>query len=341
MKENRYSRQELFAPIGSAGQKLLKSKHILIVGAGALGSSSAEMLVRSGVGTVTIVDRDYVEISNLGRQQLYTENDVQERLPKAIAAEKRLQAINSDVEVQGIVMDASASELETLIMKVDVVIDGTDNFETRLIINDVSQKHGVPWIFGACVGSYGMSYTFIPRKTPCLSCMLENIPMQGMTCDTIGVISPVVNMVATYQVTEAMKLLVGDEKSLRNSLITFDLWSNQRMEMKMEKAKKIDCLSCNNEAMFPYLQKENLSQGAVLCGRETVQIRPANNERKIDLKEVEKWLKESERDVTRNPYLLSTELESQRIVLFEDGRMLIHGTKDIAFARKIYQSVLG
>ena len=174
---NRYSRQELFSPIGEEGQQKIREKHVLIIGAGALGSANAEMFVRAGVGTVTIVDRDYVDWSNLQRQQLYAESDVENNLPKAVAAKKRLEEINSEVRVEALVQDVTAEELEELVTNVDVIIDATDNFETRFIVNDIAQKYSIPWIYGACVGSYGLSYTILPSKTPCLSCLLQAIPL--------------------------------------------------------------------------------------------------------------------------------------------------------------------
>lgn len=183
---NRYSRQELFSPIGERGQQKIGEKHVLIIGAGALGSANAEMLVRAGVGKVTIVDRDYIDWSNLQRQQLYCEADVESNLPKVVAAKRRLQAINSHVVVDAYVQDVTAEELEQLITDVNVMIDATDNFETRFIVNDISQKYSIPWIYGACVGSYGLSYTILPGKTPCLSCLLQSIPLGGVTCDTAG-----------------------------------------------------------------------------------------------------------------------------------------------------------
>ncbi|WP_312503678.1 ThiF family adenylyltransferase, partial [Bacillus luti] len=175
--EARYSRQQLFKPIGIQGQEKIRNKHVLIVGAGALGSASSESFVRAGIGKLTIIDRDYVEWSNLQRQQLYSEEDAREKIPKAIAAKNRLEQINSEVQ-----MDASVENMEDLLKNVDVIIDATDNFDIRFIINDLSQKHNIPWIYGSCVGSYGMSYTIIPQETPCLHCVLKNVPVTGVTC---------------------------------------------------------------------------------------------------------------------------------------------------------------
>ncbi|MFE8701912.1 thiazole biosynthesis adenylyltransferase ThiF [Cytobacillus sp. FJAT-54145] len=338
--DERYSRQILFTPIGKPGQEKISSKHVLIIGAGALGSSNAETMVRAGIGRLTIVDRDYVEFSNLQRQQLYTEEDVIEKLPKAVAAEKRLRAINSGVQINSIVGDANYEMFEELVAGVDLILDSTDNFETRMLINDISQKYNIPWIYGACVGSYGMSFTIIPGKTPCLNCLLKAIPMQGMTCDTAGIIGPTVQMVIAHQTAEALKILVEDWDSIRNSFLSFDLWRNQYTSMKMGKAKDEGCLSCGTSRTYPYLDKNNLMKSTVLCGRDTVQIRPPGNV-DINLNDLGGRLQSLGYDVKGNPYLLSIEMPDQRLVIFSDGRALIHGTKDMTYARTIYQRILG
>jgi sulfur carrier protein ThiS adenylyltransferase len=337
---NRYSRQELFSPIGKVGQQKISTKHVLIIGAGALGSGCAEALVRAGVGQLTIVDRDYVEWSNLQRQQLYSEDDALNRLPKVIAAKNRLTAINSSVSVEAIIADASVSELEEWSKYVDLIIDATDNFETRMMINDVSQKHLVPWIYGACVGSYGVSYTIIPEKTPCFSCLLETVPIGGLTCDTAGIISPAVNMVVSNQISEALKILVGDLGSLRNKLVSFDLWKNQYSAINVAKLKKEDCPTCGKKRSYPYLSYENLTKTAVLCGRDSVQIRPSLPIDR-DLEVLEEILANQGGTVQRNHYLLSLSVGSHRLVIFKDGRILIHGTKDISEAKAIYHRYLG
>jgi sulfur carrier protein ThiS adenylyltransferase len=337
---NRYSRQELFSPIGKEGQERISNKHVLIIGAGALGSGCAEALVRSGIGQLTIVDRDYVEWSNLQRQQLYSEEDAKNRLPKVIAAKNRLTAINSSVAIEAIIADASVLELEDWAKKVDLFIDATDNFETRMILNDVSQKHSVPWIYGACVGSYGISYTIIPEKTPCLSCLLETVPLGGLTCDTAGIISPAVSMVVSYQISEALKILVGDLDSLRNKLVSFDIWKNQYSSIQVDKLKNRDCPSCGEERSYPYLSFENQTKTAVLCGRDSVQIRPSIPTLR-DLEALEKVFANQGGTVQRNPYLLSYNVEPHRLVVFKDGRVLVHGTKDISEAKALYHRYLG
>jgi len=337
---NRYSRQELFSPIGEEGQRKIREKHVLIIGAGALGSANAEMFVRAGVGIVTIVDRDYVDWSNLQRQQLYAESDVENNLPKAVAAKKRLAEINREVRVEALVQDVTAEELEELVTNVNVIIDATDNFETRFIVNDIAQKYSIPWIYGACVGSYGLSYTILPSKTPCLSCLLQSIPLGGATCDTAGIISPAVSLVVSHQVTEALKLLVEDYDSLRDGLVSFDVWKNEYSCMNVEKLRKHNCPSCGENAIYPYLNKENTSKTAVLCGRNTVQIRPPHKE-EMDFERYKGLLNDRVNDLNVNPYLLSFSVEEKRLVAFKDGRVLVHGTKDISEAKTIYHRYFG
>jgi sulfur carrier protein ThiS adenylyltransferase len=336
----RYSRQELFARIGPEGQRKLARKHVLIIGAGALGTGSAEALVRAGAGTVTIVDRDYVEASNLQRQQLYSEDDARQRLPKAVAAKSRLERINSEVRIRAVVADVSIAELEQLTDGVDVIVDATDNFETRLLLNDMSQKRGIPWIYGACAGSYGLTFTIVPGRTPCLRCLLETVPAGAATCDTVGVIAPVVQMVVAYQTSEALKLLVEDYEALHGKLISFDLWANTHAAIQVDRLKKPDCSSCGGQRTYPYLQMENQSRTAVLCGRDTVQIRPpAPIER--NLEELARTLSLQGGSVEANPYLVSFTVGSRRLAIFRDGRVLVHGTKDIAEARSLYHRYLG
>lgn len=338
--DERYSRQILFSKIGKDGQAKIRQKHVLLVGAGALGSANAEMLTRAGVGKLTIVDRDYVEESNLQRQQLYTEEDVTEKLPKAEAAKKHLLAINKEVEVQAVVMDGTAAALESLLTDVDLIIDATDNFETRMVINDLSQKWDIPWIYGACVGSVGMSFTIIPGHTPCLSCLLKTVPIQGMTCDTGGIIGPAVQMVVAHQSAEALKILSGNIEAIRTSFVSFDVWENQFHSFKVSKMKKESCLSCGTKREYPFLKIENATKTAVLCGRDTVQVRPSAP---IELN-LEKLAEDAEKfgcKVKRNPFLVSLEMKGERMVVFPDGRALIHGTKDTTHAKSIYQRIVG
>jgi sulfur carrier protein ThiS adenylyltransferase len=336
---DRYSRQELFAKIGPKGQLKLSGKHVLLIGAGALGTGNAEALVRAGVGKITIVDRDYVEWSNLQRQVLYTERDAKEKIPKAIAAKNRLELVNSEVRIEGLVMDVTVQELELLVHGIDLIIDATDNFETRLLINDISQKYRIPWIYGACVGSYGLTYTILPGITPCLNCMLESVPLGGATCDTVGIISPAVQMVVSYQTAEALKILVGDWDALRKTLVSFDLWNNQYSSVKIDKIRKGNCRSCGDTPTYPFLDYANQTKTAVLCGRETVQIRPPERLER-NLEDLEKVLA-PHGAVARNPFLLSFKTGACRLAIFADGRVLVHGTKDIAEAKSLYHRYLG
>lgn len=241
---DRYSRQERYAPIGKEGQHRLNNSRVLIVGAGALGTGIAETLVRSGIGHITIADRDYVEWSNLQRQQLYIEQDAIQRMPKAMAAKKRLSDINSTVEVVAKVMDVRVDELEELVQNADLIMDATDNFDTRLLINDMSQKYRIPWIYGGCVGSYGITYTFLPGETPCLNCLLGEVPLGGDTCDTSGIIPQAVQMVTANQTAEAMKFLSGNSGALRRKLLSFDVWRNEYISINVDGARKEDCPSC-------------------------------------------------------------------------------------------------
>lgn len=338
MTGERYSRQQLFQPIGEKGQRRLKESHVLIIGAGALGTSSSEQLVRAGIGKITVIDRDYVEFSNLQRQQLFTEKDAENRMPKAVAAKERLEKVNSEVHIHAIVDDVQVEELEKYSKDIDLIIDGTDNFETRMLINDFTQKHQIPWIYGGCVGSHGMSYTIIPGTSPCLSCLMRSIPLGAATCDTVGVISPVVQMVAAHQVTEALKVLVGDVHSIRKGLVTFDLWTNDYTSIKTGRIQRKDCPSCGEEPSYPFLSGNEMTKVAVLCGRDTVQIRPSNKEQR-DLEELKNRLPNGE--IQENPFLLSYKNSLYRMVFFRDGRVLIHGTKDIKEAKTLYHKIVG
>lgn len=340
-REDRYSRQVRFAPFGAEGQQGLEQSSVLVVGAGALGTGIAETLVRCGVGRIIIADRDYVEWSNLQRQQLYSEADAEEHVPKAVAAQRRLQQINSEVAVEAHVIDVRVEELEGLISGVDLIMDGTDNFDTRLIINDIAQKHGIPWIYGACVGSYGITYTILPGETPCLHCLLGTVPLGGDTCDTSGILPQAVQLVTANATVEALKLLGKRKAQLRNKLLTFDVWRNEHQEIGVKAAKKENCPSCGSHPIYPYLTAANTERSDVLCGRDTVQIRPARPQ-KLNLQETANRLSRlGSGSVESNAYLVSFVEGPYRLVIFADGRALIHGTKDIAAARSLYHRYFG
>ena len=336
----RYSRQILFSPVGQVGQGKISTKHVLMIGAGALGSALSEMLVRAGIKSLTIVDRDYVEYSNLQRQQLYIEEDAKERMPKAEAARRRLEMVNSHVSVEAIVTDATPEVMEPLVIGADLVLDATDNFETRMIINDLSQKHRTPWIYGACVGSTGMCLAILPGKTPCLNCLLKSVPLQGLTCDTGGIISPAVQMAAAHQMAEALKILVEDYEAVREGLVFFDLWKNDYQQFKTGKMKKDSCLSCGSSPQYPFLERDNVTKTAVLCGRDTVQVRPPRD-MQLDFDTLAQQLIRGGYQVDGNAFLLSVQGAGKRIVLFQDGRALIHETKNIDEAKSLYHRILG
>lgn len=331
----RYSRQILFQPIGEEGQQMLGQGHVLIIGVGTLGTLSAEALARAGVGTMTLVDRDYIEWSNLQRQQLFTEHDAKERIPKVVAAEKRLREVNSEIDIYAHIADVTPEEIEELIEGVDVILDATDNFDIRMIINDAAQKYQIPWIYGSCVSSYGMSYTVIPNETPCLHCLMEEIPVGGDTCDTAGIIYPAASQVVVHQTAEALKLLTNNQRALRRKIVSFDMWDNQFIEMDVHRFRKEDCASCGEHATYPYLQYEQQTKSAVLCGRQAVQIRPPEKQHR-NLKKVAEQLRQLNGLVELNDFLLSFTIEEERLVLFTDGRALIHGTNDIDKARTLY-----
>ena len=336
---DRYSRQILFPPIGEEGQQKLAKKHVLIVGIGTLGTQSSEMLTRAGIGKLTIVDRDYIEWSNLQRQQLYTEEDAKNRTPKAVAAKERLQAINSEVEIDARIMDVTPIELEELVEGVDLILDATDNFDIRMMVNDISQKHQIPWIYGSCVGSYGMSFTIVPNETPCLHCLMETVPVGGPTCDTAGIIHPAASQVVVHQTTEALKILTDNYDALRKKLISFDVWTNQMVQMNVSSMKKVDCTSCGEEATYPFLQFDEQTKTAVLCGRSSVQIRPSKMQRR-NLKQLAQQLEKTGGKVEANAFLLSFTIGDERMVVFEDGRALVHGTNDVEKAKTLYHRYL-
>ncbi|WP_338044776.1 ThiF family adenylyltransferase [Paenibacillus lignilyticus] len=333
----RYSRQMLFAPIGEAGQQKLKESAVLIVGMGALGTVLANHMVRAGVGLVRFVDRDYVEQSNLQRQMLFDEEDVRQGYPKVIAAEKKLRKINSDVRLEAIVADVTVHNMESLLVGIDLVLDGTDNFQTRFLLNDACFKKGIPFTYGGAVSSRGMSAILVPGSTPCLRCFIQSADASGQTCDTIGVIAPVVDIVASYQAVEAMKVLVGAHDKRRNSLVTFDLWANHYYDMKLGEPRN-NCPCCQLK-QYPALDRAEQDSAISLCGRETVQM--AGNG-PIDLEIWRARLEPAVVQVSVNAYLLRAELpEGERLVLFPDGRVFVQGTDDLVRAKILYARYIG
>jgi adenylyltransferase/sulfurtransferase len=337
--QGRYSRQILFDGIGTEGQERLLSSRVAIIGCGALGSAQAESLARAGVGKLRLIDRDFVEFSNLQRQTMFTESDATERLPKVIAAAGHLRQINSDIEVETEIADVNHSNIERLIKGCDVLIDGTDNFATRYLINDACVKHGIDWIYGAAVGSYGVTMTIRPNLTPCLRCVFPEAPpaASAPTCDTAGVIMPIISIVAAQQVTEALKLLTGHTEKLHQSLMQFDVWRNEWRRIAL-KERAPDCATCVLRS-FGSLDAESHEFAAVLCGRHAVQISPAQTVR-IDLRALKQKLQPAG-DVNSNDYLLRFRTGDYELTVFQDARSIIRGTDDIATARSLYAKYVG
>jgi adenylyltransferase/sulfurtransferase len=336
---DRYSRQILFAGIGAEGQRRLAAARALIVGCGALGSAQAEALARAGVGHLRIVDRDFVEESNLQRQTLFTERDARERLPKAVAAARRIAEINSDVEVEPVVADVSHGNVERLLEACDIALDGTDNFATRYLLNDACVKHNVNWIYGAAVGSYGVTLTVRPHATPCLRCIFEETPpaASAETCDTAGVIQPIISVVAAIQVSEALKLLTGHADALHGALMQFDVWRNEWRRIKLG-APSPDCPTCAR-GLYETLEAESSEFAAVLCGRDAVQISPARVSA-IDLASLAKRLSAAG-EVKANDYLVRLSAGDYELTIFKDARAIIRGTDDPSVARTLYARYVG
>jgi molybdopterin-synthase adenylyltransferase len=333
----KYSRQMLFAGIGPEGQERLRASRAVIVGCGAIGAAAANLLVRAGVGHVRIVDRDFVEPSNLQRQTLFEEADAREALPKAVAAERRLRAINSDVSVEGLVADLNASNAGELLAGYPLILDGTDNFETRFLMNDYSVKSQTPWIYAAAVSSYGLTMTIRPGKTPCLACLLESSSGLGMeeTCDTVGVLGPIVNLIASLEVAEALKILAGRESALHGRLLSCDVWRGRMQSVSPERNSA--CRACVRHD-FSYLDGE-AQPHITLCGRDSVQIHERN--RKLDLQALLQRLSPTLGDVRQNGFLLRFRADAYEVTVFSDGRAVIKGTKDPAIARSLYAKYIG
>lgn len=338
---DRYARQMLYPPLGREGQERLQSSRVLVCGCGALGSLLANTLVRSGVGHVRVVDRDFIELNNLQRQFLFDETDIAAGLPKAVAAANKLRAINSQVEVEAIVADVDFRNIEALCQNVDVIVDGTDNFETRFLLNDAAVKLGIPWIYGGAIGAEGRMLAILPGETPCLTCLMQDAPPPGTTptCDTAGVLAPVIGVVASLESLEAIKLLSGRREAVNPHLVVVDLWQNQLRQVKVTGLREAtDCRTCKQRD-FVWLRGEQGSQPAVLCGRNAVQLSPTVTER-ISLPDLEQKL-QGVGKVFRNAFLLRLNVDEYQITLFADGRAIIGGTSDIGIARGIYARYIG
>ncbi len=334
--EERYSRQVLFAGIGAAGQQRLREARVAIVGCGATGSALAGLLARAGVGSLRILDRDYVEPSNLQRQSLFDESDAAESLPKAIAAARRIAGFNSEIVVEPQVADLVPENIEDLLASAQLVLDGTDNFETRYLINDFAVKHAVPWIYAAAVGSYGVTLDVLPGETACLACVFPESPRGTVeTCDTSGILNSAVNLVASVAATEALKLLVGAREKLRRSLLSWDVWSSEHAEVSAAHPRP-DCRACGRRD-FVHLAGHGRPH-ITLCGRNSVQIH--EQARPVDFDEIGARLLPHGR-VRHNEFVLKFWHEPFELTLFRDGRAIIKGTTDTGVARSLYARFVG
>ena len=339
---SRYARQTIYPGIGQAGQRQLLAARVVVIGCGATGTVIANHLARAGVGTLIIVDRDFIELNNLQRQLLFDETDLAANLPKAIAAQNKLRAINSEITIEGIVSDVNAENVEALIQDASLVMDGTDNFEVRYIINDACLKHNIPWIYTGAVGSYGMSQTIIPGETPCLRCLYPSPPPAGTaaTCDTAGVVGPVVGAIASVSATEAIKWLVGQGEQNRG-VIYLDLW-DLSLEQIPTGHPKSDCPACG-QGEYAFLAEEVGSQSVSLCGRDAVQIRPTNGGRQLlRLDQVAAQLRQVAEIRAANDFLVRFAIPpNYEITLFADARAIIKGTDDETVARSLYAKYIG
>lgn len=337
-QRERYARQTLFAPFGTAGQERLLAARVVIIGCGANGSVMANTLARAGVGTLVLVDRDFVELRNLQRQILFDEDDAARGIPKAIAAAEKLRRANSSIHIEGIVNDVNAENIQDLVTGATLVMDGTDNFETRFLINDACVKHTIPWIYAGVVASYGMTMTIVPRETACLRCVFPQPPTPGTlpTCDTAGILPPIVNVIASIASAEAIKFLAG--AGTRNAgIIHVDVWDNSFQAFTV--ARRADCPTCVQH-QFEYLDRAHDSTMTVfLCGRNAVQVNRGRGHT-LDLRTLaERWREVGQ--VSLNEYLVRLEIGAYEITVFPDARAIIKGTDDATIARGLYAKYVG
>jgi adenylyltransferase/sulfurtransferase len=337
----RYSRQMRFAGIGEEGQRRLLHSRVTLCGCGALGTVLANALVRAGVGHLRLVDRDFIETNNLQRQVLFDEHDVAENLPKAEAAARKLAAINSSVPVEPVVTDIDRTNILELVADADLILDGTDNFEIRYLINDTAVKLSKPWIYGGCIGSHGQTMTILPGETPCLRCVFEAAPAPGEagTCETAGVLSPIVNIVASFQAAEAFKILTGRRDQISRDLIYIDVWENIQRRIKIAPLRdKVDCPCCRHRR-FDWLEGDQGSHTTSLCGRNAVQVAQRRATR-LNFEDLVRHL-EPLGQVSYNRFLLKFDCDGCQFTVFPDGRAIIKGTSDVDRARTLYAKYIG
>ncbi len=337
---SRYSRQLILKEIGREGQRRLEESRVAVIGIGALGSVSSNLLARAGVGNVVLVDRDYLEIDNLQRQVLYDENDLVGNLPKAVSAKARLEKINSEIKIEAVVGDLSADTVDEFLGNVDLVIDGTDNFETRFLINDFCLTHKKPWIYGGALRTEGMSYVILPGEGPCLRCLFGEAPSPAdiQTCEQVGILSPVAHVIASFQAIEAIKILAGHKEAVERNLWKMDLWSREFKSITVDHLRNMPCSGCLGEE-FPYLQTSAGTRTVALCGRNAVQVlTPAG--RKLDLAGLAARL-QGQGEIHFNDYLLRCRTKPYEITVFANGRAIIKGTEDPVQAKSLYAKYIG
>lgn len=335
----RYARQERYPGIGSAGQARIGAAVVTVVGCGALGSASVNLLARAGVGEIRIIDRDVVELTNLQRQLLFEERDAEAGLPKAVAAAATVARINSTIRVLPIVADLTPSNVEALLAGSSVVIDGTDNLETRYVLNDACVLMGVPWVYGGVIGSTGMAMAIVPRRTACFRCLFPRVPdaTRLETCETAGVLAPAVATVAAFQSIEALKLIVGDEGAASGALLTVDVWSGD-YGVVHDVPRQPACACCV-EGRFEYLAAGRVSRATALCGRDVIQVSPGRPVH-IDLRDFARRF-EGMGVLVVNEYLVRVRVDAHELTVFDDGRAFIRGTADPAEARSLYARWVG
>jgi adenylyltransferase/sulfurtransferase len=335
---DRYRKQILLRELGHDGQKKLSASKAVVMGCGALGSVISSTLTRMGVGTIIIADRDYIETDNLHRQILFDEDDVKAGHPKAVAAALKLKKINSSVKIEPLVTDIRTDNIEEIIAGADCVVDGTDNFETRFLINDACYKLGIPWVYGGVVGTSGMTCTILPDDGPCFRCFLRDLPPPGTTatCDTSGVLATAVSVIASIEATEAVKILSGRKDQVNGSLITFDIWSGSFQSLKMKRDK--NCPLCA-EGRYDFLHARTSAAAVTLCGRNAVQISPAVK-REVNFDLLASRLRAAG-SVTVNEYILKFSADGYEISMFKEGRAIIKGARDETEARVVMAKYIG
>jgi len=331
---NRYSRQTLLKSIQKEGQKKLANSHVVVIGCGALGTTIANNLARSGIGHIKLIDRDIIELNNLQRQNLFNEHDV--GLPKASIAAEKLKDVNSEIKIDSVIDDVTHKNIENLIKDVDVVLDGTDNMLVRFLINDACVKHNIPWVYGGAIETYGMTMNIIPNKTPCFRCIIPDLPDAGLlpTCDTVGVLNSIPTIISSIQSTEAIKILL--KKDVNKDLLIYDVWSHDFQKIRIKKKKHCECCGKHNYEFLNAKKKETMIS---LCGRGAIQIIPAKS-MKISFEALAKKLQKLG-EVENREIILRFRIPKYELNVFRNGRTIIIGTNDKKIAKSLYAKYIG